>query len=492
MTDLPASTSRWLASRRVVLGEGERLAIGPAMIELGEPWLGRVELLDEEDYAPQLDQRRDAGDEVVDHGDRLVSPAFVNAHTHLSLGMLRGFDLAAAARGNMVEDFFFAVESTLTAEDVRAFTKMGAYESLLHGVGLVWDHYYFGETVAEAIAEVGLGGVVAPTLQDLAGPGATVWEEQLEATERIDERADLRRAGVFAALGPHATDTVSDALWRRALGVACKRQLPLHAHLAQSPEEVRRAHDRHALSPVGWLDRLGILERAPATLFAHAIYVSRRELSTLAEGKHVLAWCPMSALVFGLPARVGVWSARGVPWALATDCASNNDTSNVQAELRFIAAQRTVGATWSQTYERVLDAQHGVGDEAQRAWDHRASLFAQSEHLAQPASMLSHVWSVPGRAHPGLVAGVIAPGALANLLIWDLDHPALWPSLDPLQGLAMADATKAIHGMVVAGRPVGEDGDFHRSLIDSDAYRATRAEATDRVRRILEAVAARA
>ena len=172
MTDPPtASPTRWLASRRVVLGEGEALRVVPALIELTEPYVGRVEPLEEDAYAERMSRARAAGDEVTDHGDRLVSPAFVNAHTHLSLGMLRGFNLAAAARGNMVEELFFAVESTLTAEDVRAFTRMGAYESLLNGVGLVWDHYYFGETVAEALAEVGLSGVVAPTLQDLSGPG---------------------------------------------------------------------------------------------------------------------------------------------------------------------------------------------------------------------------------------------------------------------------------------------------------------------------------
>ena len=351
------------------------------------------------------------------------------------------------------------------------------------------DSYYFGETVADALAEVGLSGVVAPTLQDLSGPGKDVHDEQLDATARIDDRADLRARGIFAALGPHATDTVSDRLWCKALQMATTRRLPLHAHLAQSPEEVQRAQRRHGLSPVGWLDRLGILERAPSTVLAHAIYVSRQELEQLASGRHRLVWCPMSALVFGLPARIGVWSAHGVPWALATDCASNNDTNNVQAELRLIAAQRTMGASWSSAYERVLGARDGVGDEARRAWDERASLFAQGERLADPANMLARVWSIPGRAHPGVVAGVIETGALCNLVVWDLDHPALWPSLDPLHVLAMADATKAIFAMVVAGRAVGIDGDFQRSLVDTDAYREARAEATARVTRLLEAVA---
>ena len=89
MSDPPASSpTRWLASRRVVLGEGDALRIVPAILEMTEPTIGRVEELEEERYAERIAEASDAGDEVIDHGDRLVSPAFVNAHTHLSLGML--------------------------------------------------------------------------------------------------------------------------------------------------------------------------------------------------------------------------------------------------------------------------------------------------------------------------------------------------------------------------------------------------------------------
>jgi 5-methylthioadenosine/S-adenosylhomocysteine deaminase len=468
----------------VVLGEGRALRIAPARIEIEGSCFGVVDPLD--DYDAALQELVASGDDVVDYGDRLISPAFVNAHTHLSLGMIRGIDLSAAARGNMVENFFFAVESILEPEDIRAFVRMGAYESLLHGVGFVWDHYYAGETVAEALAEVGLAGAVAPTLQDLAGPGKDDWEAQLDATARIDEREDLRSAGIVAALGPHATDTVSDRLFRRALGIARTRNLPLHAHLAQSPEEVRRVKSRHALSPVAWLKRLGILDEAPATVLAHVIYASRQELEMLADPRHLLAWCPLSALVFGFPARVGVWDAVGCRWAVATDCSSNNDTANVQAELRMIAAQRTVGASWSAAYDRLLGDRGGVGEAAERVWSARAELFAAHERLALPADMLSRVWSVPGRAHPKLTVGVIAPGALANLLVWDLDHPALWPALDPLHALAMADSTKAIHAMMVAGRSVGVAGDFARSVVDTDAFRDARADASERLARVLE------
>src|SRR5690606_37224016 len=120
------------------------------------------------------------------------------------------------------------------AEDVRAFARLGAYESLLSGVTEVWDHYYFAEQVAEALVEVGLSGVVAPTLQDLSGPWAHRSLEELESTLTIAHSAKFAAAGVRAALGPHATDTVSDGLLRRVGQLALQENLWVHLHAAQT------------------------------------------------------------------------------------------------------------------------------------------------------------------------------------------------------------------------------------------------------------------
>ena len=41
------------------------------------------------------------------------------------------------------------------------------------------------------------------------------------------------------------------------------------------------------------------------------------------------------------------WSEVGVRWVVATDCAANNDSMNVQQELRLVAGLRSVGVPWS-------------------------------------------------------------------------------------------------------------------------------------------------
>jgi len=245
----------------------------------------------------------------------------------------------------------------------------------------------------------------------------------------------------------------------------------------------RRGH-----TPISWLKHVGVLDRAPATALAHCIYASRSDLAELAGGRHRLVWCPYSALVFGFPARPGVWSELDIEWVVATDCASNNDTMNVQQELRLVAAQRTVGVSWSPSYEALLDEQDDVVERGRVAWRQRAELFDDHEALSAPDAMLRRVWSAPGAMHPGFRAGVLAVGALANMLVWDLDHPAVWPAIDPLHCLTMSDATAALWAMFVAGRRVGTDGDFHASLRRSPAYADARREANARLAEILRKI----
>jgi 5-methylthioadenosine/S-adenosylhomocysteine deaminase len=413
---------------------------------------------------------------VIDLGDRLIAPALVNAHTHCALSMLRG-GLGGAAAGNVVEDLFYRIERQLQPEDVRALARMGAWESLLSGVGLVWDHYFFGEALAAGLADTGIAAVIAPTIQDVGGPsldaqGRDRSDRELAATETIALSGMPR---VFAAVGPHATDTVSPALWRRAADLAERLGLPLHAHLAQSVEEVQRARENHGTTPFGLLEREGILERVRG-VFAHALFVDDAELSRLGPG-HALVACPYSQLVFGFPARVDRWEASGARWVVATDCAASNDSMALRKELRFLAGLRTVGASFTSAYDAFL---RGNGD-AESVAATRREAYAAFEATATPAELYTRITSVPGALHPHVRAGVLAPGAIASVVVYDLDHPSFWPATDPIAGLVMGDVDAAIHAMWVAGRAIGERGDFHRSIVRSETYRAHRAEAKARL-----------
>ena len=424
------------------------------------------------------------GSELVDLGGHLLTPAFVNAHSHLALSFLRGVAQAAAKRSrNLVEDVFFRFESLLSADDVRAFARMGAYESLLQGVGSVWDHYYQGEAVAAALRDTGLSGVVAPTVQDLAGPGRSHWESALDATVRIAESQSLREHGIAAALGPHATDTVSPRLFRQLAELAEQHGLPVHLHVGQSYDELRRIEAREGRSPLSLLAREGVLDRPPHVLMAHGIFVSDADLHALDPDRHTLAYCPSAQTRFAFPAPMPRWCALGVDWVVATDCAAGNDSMNLQKELRLCAGASAAETTASIPYRQFL--KHGREDDAREAWaEHRAQVSQLAEHVTAER-LLARVWQRPGSLHPSVKSGSIEPGFLANFVAWNTRHPTFWPARDPLCTLAMGDTTGAIHALFVRGETIGELGNVAGALLSSNAYGEALEEADRRLSLLL-------
>ena len=474
-----SSTRHWLGSQRVVLWDESRAQyhVAPALIGV------RGQTIDCVVRGRAEDHRDVIGDESVDDlGASLISPAFINGHTHLPMACFRGLQIEGATADNLVEDLFFAVESRMTDEDIGAFAALGAWENLIHGVGLVWEHYYGAEAIASAVASTGLCAVIAPTLQDLSGPGAARWERELDATYALDDPAWAAQ-GIWSALGPHATDTVSASLWERAVDVASARDLPIHAHVAQSIEEFERAIERHGCSPIAWLHQIGALDRAPSFLLVHAIFASRADLALLDPARHTLAYCPYSQLIFCHPAHVGAWTERGMPWVVGTDAAASNDSMNVQKELRHVSGLRTMGASCAPEYARFV--REGSVERAREARAVRASLFAERQHWAEPDFLLDRVWRVPGKLHPQMSAGLIAPGALANVVVWDTDHPSMWPGTRPLRTLAMGDTSAAIRQMMCAGRWLGDRDDYARSLTRHPAYLDAATEASARLEALI-------
>lgn len=409
----------------------------------------------------------------------LVAPAFVNAHTHLAMSAFRGIGGVAAMRGNVVEDLYFRLESTLEPEDVRAFATVALAEGLLAGVGTVWDHYYHGRALAEAAAEVGTTAVIAPTLQDLDGPGVPHLEAQLDATVALATDQALREQGIVAALGPHATDTVSAALFDRIADLATRHALPLHLHAAQSIEEVRRSLSRHGRRPVQWLRERGWLDAAPAALLVHVLYADRAELDGLDPDRIALGHCPASQIQYCFPAYLAGWRALGQRVVIGTDCGACNDGMNVQQELRLAAGGPLYGVASSPSFQRFWE---GRGD-AETVATVREGLQGATE--VSPAQLLAMVFHGPGSLHPDLRVGAIAPGHRANLVVHDTTHPSFWPATDPLRALAFQDTAPAIRRMMLNGVWRSADGDHQRTILEAGWFRSARRHADERLERFL-------
>ena len=167
-------------------------------------------------------------------------------------------------------------------------------------------------------------------------------------------------------------------------------------------------------------------------------------------------------------------------FALGTDCGACNDSMSVQQELRLAAGSHAFKTTWGA--EHTVFRTTGGPQAARSVVEARRRRFARNMELNDPAVLLRSIWQTPGELHPALPLGRIAPDTVANLAVWNMNHPAFWPDRDPLRALAFGDVGGALDGLLVNGRWVSERGNHARSILESEGYRAAREEAEARLK----------
>ena len=469
---------RYIFSEQVLTGAGATKA-NPMLLAIDGQRISAVTSMSRQTFST-YSFPEDA--DVLDLESKLITPTFINAHTHLAMTVFRGIGTQAFG-GNIVEDLYYRLESELTAQDVKSFARYAAYESILSGTGMVWDHYYYGLAVAEGLAEAGLPAVIAPTLQDINGPGVTQLEDQLLATEALTNSQWSER-GIYSALGPHATDTVSDGLWREVVDVAKKANLPIHVHVSQSPEEYERLMNRTGCSPIQFLHTQGVMDVAQPKLFVHGLYASAADLASLRGHDVVLGYCPNSQVQFGFPARVSDWTGHGLSVAMGTDCGASNDSMDVQQELRLAANGHAFAVTHSSVNADFYAT--GTADAAQAVENLRLQRRKAHAQDADMVALLDTIWTTPGKLHHSAKCGELAPGHLANFAIWNDTHPCLWPLHNVHRSFVMNHTSPALVGVFLMGKQRGRIGDFQRSIMEETGYQESRLEAEARRKSFLK------
>lgn len=471
-------------SKKILLKEGALYKIFPASIEISGNQIINVTKLSLESYQDSIRKETEINRRNIhDFGDRLITPAFINCHTHIAMNFFRSFYHHNSKSKNLIEDFFYKAESALTPQDVQAFARIGAFENILNGNGLIWDHYYHGEEIAKACQAVGITAVIAPTIQDISGPGVVLNQKMLEQTVNIHSNTNFEKSGIFAAFGPHATDTVSKEMWLNILNLSHELNLPIHTHVSQSLEEVTRIYKKFKKTPVQFLDSLGITKNPASNLFVHCIYLNKNDLKILQGKNNALVFCPFSQLIFQSPANVLDWDKNKIKWFIATDCVASNDSMNLQKELKLVAGFPKFQA--SLNLNAKLMNKYSEKNQKQFIKDNN-EIRKSYKKFSEPNFLLNKIFEGPGTFHNNFKAGIIQNGSLANLIVWDVTHPAMWPAENLSKILAMGDTTSAIYNMMLAGKWISKNGDFVNGILQSDLYKMSLNEANIRLKHLIQ------
>ena len=223
---------------------------------------------------------------TLNASDRIVMPGLINAHTHASATLFRGY--ASDVAGRTFFERMWHIEALLTDEDVRIGALAGCIEMIRNGITGFANHFSHMDQVARAVEQTGLRAGLSRTMLDRGEKSAA----EQEAAEGIAfaERWTGRCSRVQPMLGPHAAYTCSDTLLRHAGEQARRMGLTLHLHLAESAHEQELMLKRTGRTTVLHLKSLGFFDNN-RVLGAHALCLDDDDLKILSSCDFHAAIC---------------------------------------------------------------------------------------------------------------------------------------------------------------------------------------------------------
>lgn len=355
----------------------------------------------------------------------ILIPGLINGHTHAAMTLFRGLG-DDTNLSDWLQNYIFPAEAKNVSPDfVRAGTELAMAEMLRSGTTTFADMYYFEDDVAQTVKQAGMRGVLGETVLDAPAPDNKTPAQALEYSRKFLEhwRGDPL---IRAAVAPHSIYLCSAATLRAAAALARSEQAPLLIHLSETRKEVSDSLREHHLSPVAYLDSLGVL--GPNVTAAHCVWVNAQDLRLLAERGAGCVYNPSSNLKLASgTAPVVSLLAAGVAVGLGTDGAASNNNLDMLRELDFAA---------------------------------KLQKLATMDPTAMPARQaLALATSEGARAlHMEKEIGSIEPGKKADLAYLTLDSAHAVPLYDVYSQIVYALESSDVNTVFVGGRPLLLDG----------------------------------
>ena len=361
----------------------------------------------------------------IDARGKLVMPGFINGHTHVPMTLFRGLH-DDATLDDWLRKYIFPAEAKNVTEDfVRWGTRLAAAEQIRSGVTTFADMYYFEDAVAEETKAAGMRGVLGETWIDFPAPDNKNQTELLQYTERFLKKWNGDSL-IHAAVAPHSIYTCSRKTLQDAAGLARKYHAPILIHVAEMKKEWDDSKSENGLSPVQFLDKVGVL--GPEVVAAHCIFVDDADRKILARRQVGCVHNPSSNMMLASGVSpVPEMRAAGIAVGLGTDgpAGSNNDL-DLMEEIDLAA---------------------------------KLAKITEMDPLALNAKSVVEMATIEGaRAlHMEKEIGSLESGKKADLIVIGLDRPNAVPMYDVYAQLAYALKGSDVETVVIGGRVVMRD-----------------------------------
>lgn len=356
------------------------------------------------------------GDEVVDCGGMTAVPGFVNMHLHAGMSMMRGVGEDIAFHEWI--DRIWKLEKGIDAEYVYHATKVACLEMIKTGTTTFNDHYWYMPMAYKAATELGLRSVLAYVVCDRNDPAESE-RQKLQCAEAYEFSKSWGSGLATFAVAIHAIYSVSEPMILWAVDFARSHGARIHIHLSETRKEIEDCMKLHGMSPVEYLDSLGVL--GPDVIAAHTLWVSDRDVEILGK-RGVTCVHNINSnlkLASGYKFRYNELKEAGANICLGTDgCASSNN-------LDMLETMKTSALV-------------------QKAW--------RDDPSAMPIHEIMDMVTRNAGKGLGLEIGEIRKGALADILLVDTDSYSFLSPADFEANLIYSAHSDCIDSVICNGR----------------------------------------
>lgn len=359
-----------------------------------------------------------AFDREIDCEGNVLMPGLKNCHTHSGMTAFRSLadDLNLQ---DWLTNEIFPREAKMSGDDCYWLTKLAILEYLTSGVTAIEDMYLTPETIATACQEMGMRCELVSGLNKF-GPTLEVLEERYNS---LNGKYPL----VGFKMGVHAEYTCDKELLTNVSELVHKYRAPLYVHMSETKTEVDECIGRYGMTPVAFFDSLGLFDFGG--VIYHGVWTTAEDWEIMKKRGIMVVTNPGSncKLASGI-APVNDYIREGITVAIGTDGPSSNNALDMFREMYLTSVLGKV---------REMDP------------------------LAVPATEVLKMATVNGsKTLEHKDTDVLAEGKLADIIMINLNDPAMQPILDIPNNIVYSGGKNIVKMTMIDGKILYENGEF--------------------------------
>jgi 5-methylthioadenosine/S-adenosylhomocysteine deaminase len=360
-----------------------------------------------------------AADREENYATHVVTPGFINSHTHLAMNLFRGLADDLELMDWLNNHIWPAEGKWVSDEMVYDGSLLAMAEMIRAGTTCFNDMYFFLDATARAAELAGMRAHIGMTIIDVPTAWAKTTDEYFTKAIEFYQRYK-NNDRIIPTLAPHSTYTVSLESLERVKQLADDYHLKINIHLQEAPSEIAQSMATYKKRPLKRLHEIGMV--SPDLIAIHMTQINDEDLAILEQTKPNIVHCPESnmKLVSG-SCPVETLTQIGINVALGTDGAASNNDLDMIGEMRTAAFLGKITA---------------------------------NDPKAMPALKALKMATLHGAKALGIEqkTGSLTPGKAADFIAIDMNHIETQPIYHPVSQIVYATPRSQVTDVWVNGQ----------------------------------------